>query len=154
MRSQWQPLRGSVEQGYEERIWQVLLQRQRSSVRRDVAWRRSSMWWNGGRVSWDGSRRYALSDSIGKYKLSCFAIFIFDAFMVATKASSVLVNWCYGTLTSVSTWMGDHQWRPGVVNLGPFVSVDFKLWLVIDEKYHYGHLCTFDSKLSSCYTLG
>jgi len=30
--------------------------------------------------------------------------------------------------TSVCTWMGDHQGRPGTVNLGPFVSVDLNLW--------------------------
>jgi len=28
---------------------------------------------------------------------------------------------------SVSTWMGDHQGRPDVVNLGPFIGVDFNL---------------------------
>jgi len=28
---------------------------------------------------------------------------------------------------SVNTWMGDHQGRPGAVNLGPFVGVNFNL---------------------------
>jgi len=29
----------------------------------------------------------------------------------------------YGTLTWISTWIGDHPVRSGVVNLGPFVGV-------------------------------
>jgi len=32
------------------------------------------------------------------------------------------VHWSWGTSTSVSTWMGDRQWSPGTVNLGPFVG--------------------------------
>jgi len=36
-----------------------------------------------------------------------------------------------GTLTevttSVSTWMGDHQGRPGTLNLDPLVGVDLNL---------------------------
>jgi len=34
----------------------------------------------------------------------------------------------WGTSTSVSTGMGDHQGRPGAVYLGPFVGVNFSLW--------------------------
>jgi len=41
------------------------------------------------------------------------------------------VHWSKGTSTSVTTWMGDHQGRPGAVNLGSFGGVDSNMWLTV-----------------------
>jgi len=49
-----------------------------------------------------------------------------------------LAQWCHLanetkliTSISVSTWIGDQQWRPGAVNLGPFFGVNFELWPIV-----------------------
>jgi len=44
----------------------------------------------------------------------------------------------------LSTWMGDHQGRPGVVNLGPFVGVD----LNIDRPSIYPSSCWHGRKMN------
>jgi len=53
--------------------------------------------------------------------------FFFTGLAVATEASSVARSPKLGTSTSVSTWMGDHQGRPGALNLALFIDVDFNL---------------------------
>jgi len=60
------------------------------------------------------------------------SVFIFVIlFAVTTKPNSVACSWSYGSLTSVSTWLVDHQGRLGAVNLGPFIDVDVNLWLTV-----------------------
>jgi len=47
--------------------------------------------------------------------------------MVVTKASLVARSLKLGLPTLVSTWVGDHQGRPGALSLVPIVSVDFNV---------------------------